>query len=146
MGTQQIDRHGAGCDLASKKGPGYCVWGPCSRRLPTHRRRYCSDRCGRLWYENHRWDAAREAAKDRSGYACERCGAAPLEGLEVHHRIEVDPQHGYRNGCQHHQSNLEVLCGFHHRDEHGFRREVDRLLIWADGQISKQLVLPGIAA
>mgnify|MGYP001603504493 CR=1 FL=1 len=145
MGTQRIDRHDAGCDLASRKGPGYCAWRACGRRLPSHRKRFCSDHCGRLWYSNHRWHDAREAAKERAGYACERCGAAPLEGLEVHHQEPINPAEGYgRPSCAHHQTNLTVLCPTCHREDHSFRREVERLLVWADGQVSRQLVLPGV--
>lgn len=146
MGTQRIDCHDAGCDLASRKGPSHCAWGPCGRRLPSHRRRWCSDRCGRLFAVNHRWSAAREAAKERAGYACERCGAAPLDGLEVHHRVEVDPQHGYSGAsCEHHQTNLEVCCGPCHKSEHSWRREVARVLSWAEAQqVTRQLVLPGV--
>lgn len=132
MATQD-EGHGAGCDLAPERGPGQCHW--CGGRLPARRTRFCSDHCGALWAENHVWARAKEAAKERAGYHCERCGAAPLGGLDVHHAVEVDPKHGYETGCQHHQAGLEVCCPGCHRDEHAFRREVD-------GLAARQLVLP----
>lgn len=131
---QRIDRPGAGCDLAPETIPGTC-W--CGGTIPARRRRFCSDPCGARFYENHRWAQARLAALERAGYRCERCGAAPLEGLQVHHRIEVGDE-GYGTlSCVHHQSNLEVCCVPCHRDEHAFRHEVDRLV-----RTTKQLVLP----
>lgn len=125
----------AGCDLASDTGPGTC-W--CGGPLPARRSRFCTDSCGAEFYANHRWAQARQAALERAGYRCERCGAVPLEGLQVHHRIEVDPAEGYgRLSCIHHQDNLEVLCPAEHREEHAFRHEVDRLV-----RTTRQLVLP----
>lgn len=143
----QITIHGrtADCGLAAGDHQGRCSW--CGTVLPARRRRWCSDECGRAYADNHAWTNAREVAKDRAGYRCERCTASPPSvRLDVHHRDPVDPQHGYGPGCQHHQANLEVLCVKCHRVEHGFMREVERLLVWADGHVSRQLTLPGIAA
>lgn len=139
METPSTLGHGAGCDLAPNSRPGSCAW--CGSPLPPRRRRYCSDPCAYSWADNHVWSAAKQAARERAGYRCERCDARPTV-LAVHHRVEVDVQHGYENGCQHHQAGLEVLCEPCHRSEHGFRREVDRLLRWADGVVSLQLELP----
>lgn len=132
---QRIEGHGAGCDLAPDWNPGTCAW--CQGELPPRRKRFCSDLCGARWYENHRWTQARLAALERAGYRCERCGEAPLDGLEVHHRIEVGAE-GYGTlSCLHHQANLEVLDSRCHREEHAFRHEVDRLV-----RTTRQLVLP----
>lgn len=124
----------AGCDLASDRGPGTC-W--CGGPLLGRRARFCSQACGAEFYSNHRWTQARLAALERAGYRCERCGTVPLDGLQVHHRIEVGAQ-GYDTlSCVHHQANLEVLDSKCHRSEHAFRHEVDRLV-----HASRQLVLP----
>ena len=142
MGTLLIDHRHAACDLAAGDRPGRCAWD--GRPLPARRRRWCSNTCGQAYADNHVWASARQAALERAGYRCERCAAVPLDGLEVHHRVEVDPQIKYRPSCAHHQSNLEVLCPDDHGSEHSFRREVDRLLVWADRHVSRQLVLPGV--
>ena len=141
MGHLRIEGHAAACELAAGDRPGHCHW--CGNPRPSHRRRWCSDDCGRAFYDNHRWAQARQAAKERAGFRCERCGTVPLTGLEVHHRIEVDLAEGYDTlSCAHHQENLEVLCPYDHRAEHSFRHEVDRILVWADGAVSRQLQLP----
>ena len=131
------------CPLAAAPAPNRCDW--CGGALPARRKRWCSDPCGAAFYANHRWPQAKLAAKERAGFRCERCGAAPVDGLEVHHRIEVPIAEGYDTlSCVHHQDNLEVLCHADHAGEHRFRHEVDRLVAWADGHISRQLVLPGV--
>lgn len=60
---------------------------------------------------NHYWASSREAAKERDGYACVKCGSD--ERLEVNH---IDPRWGKNgSGCQHHQDNMETLCKRCHR-------------------------------
>lgn len=44
------------------------------------------------------------------------------------------------------KGGLETLCEPCHRAEHTFRHEVERLVVWADGRLSYQMALPGIAA
>lgn len=122
--------------MVGVRSGGACLF--CGAPLPGSRKKWCSDICGAEFYANHRWTQARQAALERAGYRCERCGSAPLEGLQVHHRLEVDRTEGYDTlSCIHHQTNLEVLCPADHRAEHGFRREVDSLV-----RTTRQLVLP----
>lgn len=92
------------------------------------RKRWCSDACGRVYAINHQWAAARQARLDHDGYLCQRCvSPSPLLHPEVHHVIPVGKL-GYRNGCQHHQSNLLTLCPEHHRDEERWGRKVEAIL------------------
>lgn len=78
-------------------------------------RRTCSPGCARAWSEQHVWVQARIVALAAAGYACELCGALDWDvPIDVHHRVPVEPVVGYRAGCQHHASNLEVLCRIHH--------------------------------
>lgn len=141
MGILRIGGRDHACALAAGDQPGHCSW--CGLLLPPRRRRWCSDSCAQAFADQHVWPAARAAALDRAGWRCERCDSRPLR-LEVHHSVEVDPRDGYEPGCQHHTEGLEVLCRGCHASEHSFRREVERLLVWADGQVSRQLVLPGV--
>lgn len=119
-----------------------CAW--CGDPLPAKRRRWCSDACGGAWAINHHWTTARQHALDREGYACQRCATArPLLRPEVHHIQPVLHRGGYGSGCQHHQTNLMVLCPEHHRDEDGFRRRAERIVA-ASGRVilAEQLAFP----
>lgn len=73
------------------------------------------------WRQEHVWSVARQAALARAGWQCESHGCEITDWddtLEVHHVEPVEREHGYRNGCQHHQENLRVLCRLHHAMEH----------------------------
>lgn len=70
----------------------------------------------------HAWPLARRVALAEAGYVCADCGASDWEALlEVHHVVPVAAD-GYGPGCQHHQSNLRVLCRPHHRAIHAAMR------------------------
>jgi len=102
-----------------------CRLASCRMALPARRSAYCCDRHAREFMRNHVWLAARQAARRRAGWACERCGFKPSQvrkdpvaraafarrelRLEVNH---IDPLGGTYRGvtCLNHQSNLEVLC------------------------------------
>lgn len=140
MGTITISGGTLACAIAHGDERGRCSW--CGGPLPARRRRWCSEDCAHAFADNHSWPAAREAALDRAGRRCERCDRRPLT-LHVHH-VEIAETYG--RSCLHHQANLEVLCVGCHEQEHTFRRDVERLLRWADGQIALQLVLPGVRA
>lgn len=100
-------------------------------------RRCCSSVCARRWADEHVWGSAKVVALARSGYACEQCGALDYDAvLDVHHVVPVAPVIGYRPGCQHHQSNLVVLCRLHHLAEHAALR----------AKPGEQLMLPVRAA
>jgi 5-methylcytosine-specific restriction endonuclease McrA len=100
------------CKIAKgpyKKHHRKCEW--CGKKLPKRRRRWCSDRCGQSFYNNHHWNAARRAARKRDGYKCVQCGSK--EHLEVNHIVPCLGKH-HEAGCWHHLSNLETLCHEHH--------------------------------
>lgn len=139
MGRIEIARRNLDCDLIFGDNPDRRCAG-CGAELPPRRRRWCSEACAHRFADEHSWSAARQAALERAGYLCSRCDRRTLD-LQVHH-IKLAPDYGV--GCQHHQSNLQVLCAGCHRGEHSFRRDVDRVLVWADGVVSRQLVLPGV--
>lgn len=106
-------------------GEGRCEWCGEARR---GRKRWCSKACGIAHAVNHTWAAARQARLDHDGYLCQRCvKPVPLLQPEVHHVIPVGKL-GYRQGCQHHQSNLLTLCHAHHLDEDRFARRVEAIL------------------
>lgn len=69
---------------------------------------------------NHVWSVAKLAALAAAEWRCAECGASDVDAeLNVHHVEPVARDgHGYDDGCQHHQSNLEVLCVLHHRMRH----------------------------
>ena len=102
-----------------------CRLASCRMALPPRRTAYCSDKHAREFQRNHVWSAARQAARRRSRWACERCGLRPSvmrKNPDVHRafsrrelRLEVNhiqPLVGAYRGvtCLNHQSNLEVLC------------------------------------
>jgi hypothetical protein len=107
--------------------------------LPRRRTAYCCAKHAREWERNHVWFAARQAARRRARWACERCGFKPLQvrrdpqaraafsrhelRLEVNH---IQPLGGaYRRvTCLNHQSNLEVLCHRCHLAVTGMSRSV----------------------
>ena len=69
---------------------------------------------------NHHWQVAKLAALAAAEWACVECGATDADvELNVHHSVPVARDGtGYDDGCQHHQTNLEVLCVVHHRMRH----------------------------
>lgn len=100
----------------------------------SHQRVWCSDACVRRWQLDHDWQMARAEALRRAdhssgwrwvenddgstgwgidpdgsrGALCARCGARS-NVVEVDHVVPREGR-GYRSGCWHHQSNLQVLC------------------------------------
>lgn len=100
------------CKLAAgphPKGSHKCDW--CSKPLVGRRRRWCSDQCSKIWWNNHNYSAARKCAKRRDKYRCVKCGSKFK--LEVNHIKPCLGKHNKR-GCWHHIENLETLCHDHH--------------------------------
>jgi 5-methylcytosine-specific restriction endonuclease McrA len=68
------------CTASSFAGePGTCRW--CAANLPRTKagrinanRRWCNEGCREAFWQNHVWQAARDAALRRDGYTCQRCG------------------------------------------------------------------------
>lgn len=137
MGILEFGGESLRCELAAGDEPGRCSW--CGAALPAGRRRWCSDEHGRAFADQHVWASARLAALERDGYRC-REGCASLD-LHVHHVTPVAGD-GYGPGCTHHLDGLVTLCRWHHEEEHRFMREVETILTWADGTVSRQLALP----
>ncbi len=79
----------------------------CGVDLPKRRRKYCTDACKFVFYNNHIWSMARDFALYLSRRTCRTCGGH--KKLEVNHVIPRVGK-GYGFGCHHHQDNLEVLC------------------------------------
>jgi hypothetical protein len=102
-----------------------CRLASCRQPLPSRRSAYCSDAHARTFQADHVWMLARNTARRRARWSCERCGFKPSLirkdriaraqfsraelKLEVNH---IQPLvGGYRSvNCLNHQSNLEVLC------------------------------------
>lgn len=106
------------CSLSSWDGKAHnCRWCNAGFRWP--RRRWCSDACLTNWRENHVWDYARDAAKQRDGHRCQDCLDVPADKpgqLEVDH---LQPVNGTRTvSCLHHQENLRTRCQQHHLERH----------------------------
>lgn len=89
-----------------------CDW--CGKKLPPRRKRWCSDKHYRLYWNNHNYRHARKAVRRRDKYKCIRCGSK--SSLEVNHIIPCKQNHK-RVGCWHHMDNLELLCSDCHKDE-----------------------------
>jgi len=102
--------------------------------MPTGRLQfYCSAPCRDTFEDDHFWGSARHAAVDRmkvydvipthdsvgrvghrpAGVICVRCGERCTP--EVNHIVPVNGRRPMF-GCEHHQSNLEVLCHQCHLD------------------------------
>lgn len=96
--------------------PGRCDG--CGKPLVGRQQRWCGDGCDDIYWENHRWTRAREAAKARnvaryegrfpSHWRCCRCGCH-TRYPEVNHLRQALGAHD-QESCLHHQENLEVLC------------------------------------
>ncbi len=108
--------------------PGHCAVAFCGKPLPKRRRRWCSDKCSRVYGQNHFWGNARHEARRRDGYKCVRCESK--ENIEVNHIIPRMGR-GYGTGCHHHQTNLETLCKQHHQEvtnrQRHQRRDLQRI-------------------
>lgn len=66
-----------------------------------------------LAYLRSPWWTGRKAAVIRyRGYRCERCGAAPFRGLQLHHRT-------YERLGRELPADVELLCKPCHLREHG---------------------------
>lgn len=78
---------------------------------PDPRRGFCSSKCRQAWRVEHVWDVARLHALARAGWACSVCGVVDGDSMiEVHHVVPVNTLTGYRTSCEHHATNLAVLC------------------------------------
>lgn len=102
------------CPLSRWQGdPKACRW--CNRLLPQRARRWCTAQCRIVAETNHVYSEARDAALQRDGHRCTRCGAGPTfdRAVETNH-IELARGRHDQPGCIHHLDNLESLCGYHH--------------------------------
>lgn len=68
------------------------------------------------------WMARKAAVIRHRGYRCERCGAEPSTGLQLHHRTYERLGHEL-------PEDVELLCADCHREEHDIRPEDD---VWLD--------------
>lgn len=83
----------------------------CAGPVPARRHHWCSDRCIRLWDQNHYWRSTVWAATARDK-GCVRPG--PHKGpLECNHKVPRNGR-GYHPGCHHHLASVEMLCHGHH--------------------------------
>jgi len=102
-----------------------CRVASCRQPLPSRRTAYCSNAHARQFQRDHVWLIARQVARRRARWSCERCGFKPSaarkdpatrrEYTRAELRLEVNhirPLTGSYRGvtCHNHQSNLEVLC------------------------------------
>lgn len=103
-------------------GSGTCA--ACGEKLTGKLRWFCRAPawCRTAYMANHDWGMARAIALRRSSptgrVSDARCvrDACRHTSLEVNHITPLEGP-GYAMGCVHHQDNLEVLCGPHHRME-----------------------------
>lgn len=126
------------CSLAAGAAPIGCDWcGKSILGLPKpfdgSPRRWCQPLCAKKWFQNHHWNVAKAAVKERDGYACVRCGRH--SDLEVNHirplsSSALGRKLGYKPSCLHHLVNLETLCRRHHLEATAQQR--------ADGLIGKR--------
>lgn len=88
-------------------GTRLCLWALCRKPLVKRKRRYCSPKCGELFYANHCWNSARFEAHRRARSICERCKMRA--SIEINH---IRPLNGRERSvsCENHQENLEALC------------------------------------
>lgn len=115
-------RFSAGAAIPQGERTGFCFG--CAERVPSMRRRWCSDKCRDAWYENHIWSMASAAAKRRDNNSCRKCGRTAVEIMddykatnrriersvtEVNHIVPCRGAHD-KNSCAHHLDNLETLC------------------------------------
>lgn len=92
----------------------------CQAPVPKGRRKYCSDKCSRRYWEEKIlplwWGNAAATALRRTGGLCEECGSS--EKLEVHHLVPLAKGESRHNSLKNVQSNLMVLCLKHHTQIH----------------------------
>ena len=105
-----------GCKLYWAEDGVCCI---CRAGLTGRRRSWCSQACLDLYWENHNWGTASEAAKARAGHRCTRCRRR--DKLETNHIVPVNG--GSRQGCVSHQDNLEALCHTCHGETTSRQRE-----------------------
>ena len=107
-----MGRGGVSCSLIHH-GEGLCDG--CGRRLTGRQARWCSRKCARAYVANHRFTQAKALIKAQNAFwQCGRCGAV-VRDIEVNH---IEPCNGQHStwGCHHHQSNLELLCEWCHKE------------------------------
>jgi 5-methylcytosine-specific restriction endonuclease McrA len=84
-------------------------------RLAAHQRQAIPYK---TYLETVHWKNIRELALEDAKYKCQRCNKTAKPGfpLEVHHRTYVRLWAELRE-------DVEVLCNWCHRDEHGIKRK-----------------------
>jgi len=110
------------CPLSKWQGEeGACHW--CSKPLTGRQRSWCSRQCCIEFERNHVWSIARRTTRRKAKYQCQTCGSKTK--LEVNHITPVKGT-GYRLSCNHHLSNLELLCHACHVQVTNQQREKQR--------------------
>ena len=92
------------------------------------------------FYSSPAWKACRKAFIKSRGGICERCAARGIisAGVEVHHKIRLNPGNVRDPKVALSWSNLELLCEDCHKKEHG--KAEKRWKCGADGRV---IVPPG---
>jgi hypothetical protein len=79
----------------------------CAGPLPPRRQWWCSDRCARLWTDNHEWSSVSGAAMRRDR-GCVR-DPGHKGPFECNHKVPRVGR-GYHKGCFNHLNRVEMLC------------------------------------
>lgn len=120
---ERLAGHRPDCPLLGPNAslPGNCNW--CGMPLPNggRRRRWCCEGHGRLFWMNHAWPVARDAALRRDGYTCIRChrrdGTVLSEACSCGRSwpcAQVDPRWGAT--WEHHVVQSRLSLEVNHRD------------------------------
>ena len=92
------------------------------------------------FYSSPAWKACRKAFIKSKGGICERCAARGIisAGVEVHHKIRLNPGNVRDPKVALSWSNLELLCEDCHKKEHGKAEKR-----WKCGPDGRVIVPPG---
>ena len=73
------------------------------------------------FYSSTAWKKCREAYAKSRGWLCEKClkeGRLSV-GEAVHHKVHITPENINDQSVTMNFDNLELLCRYHHAEEHG---------------------------
>lgn len=113
--------------LPGAGAPGVCD--RCCKPLEGRRRRWCSDGCGRAYFDDHVFAWSRHRARERDNNRCTVPGCTlqgQWEGVEVDHIEAAEGRHGV-HACVHHLDNLRSLCHEHHKERTRLQRRTPRV-------------------